>query len=89
MKLLPPFLAFIFLASAAFSADLAALEVKGATFKKAKDGVPTEVNVGVESTFTPDDWRALGQVKTLTRASISPKVCSWNPKMSISGSTAP
>ena len=47
------------------------LTAKGAVFKKDKAGVVTEIRFADNSTLTPDDWKEVGKLTTLTRASIS------------------
>ncbi len=47
------------------------LTAKGAVFKKDKAGVVTEIRFADNSTLTADDWKEVGKLTTLTRASIS------------------
>ncbi|HEX8911876.1 MAG TPA: hypothetical protein VF796_05920, partial [Humisphaera sp.] len=58
-------------ARAAEAPDLAALEAKGVKFKKDKAGVVTEASFGGKTAIDLDGWKAVGQIKSITKASFS------------------
>jgi hypothetical protein len=51
------------------------LQAKGVKFKRDKAGLPTEVHFAPDAPVTVDDWRAIGELKSLTRGwtSVSEK----------------
>ena len=81
-----PQLTLVLLASALATTALAAgddpvarLTAKGAKVRTGPGGAVTEVSFGTGSAMTLDEWRAVGRIETLTRASLSASEAGGRP----------